>query len=163
MAIPKRNSSPANATSIPRTFFVTTSTAARRRFFQVDAHCELLISVLYEYRKTAGYLLHEFCIMPDHVHLLLTVPNDMSIEKAVQLIKGGFAFRAGRELSAKPPIWQRGFSEERVMSLEKYDAHRRYIRENPIRAALAASAADFRFCSAYPGYDMDPPPLYLSG
>jgi hypothetical protein len=52
--------------------------------------------------------------MPDHFHMLITVGAEMTVEKAVQLIKGGFAFRAGRELGFRAPVWQKGFSEIRV-------------------------------------------------
>ncbi len=31
--------------------------------------------------------------MPDHLHLLMTLPGELSIEKAMQLIKGGFSYR----------------------------------------------------------------------
>jgi REP element-mobilizing transposase RayT len=49
--------------------------------------------------------------MPDHFHVLITVTAEMTAEQAVQLIKGGFAFRAGRELGFRAPVWQKGFSE----------------------------------------------------
>jgi putative transposase len=54
-----------------------------------------MLSTLYRYDGT-GYRLHAFVVMPDHLHLLIT-PFD-TIEKSVQLIKGGFSFRAKREL-----------------------------------------------------------------
>lgn len=41
--------------------------------------------------------------MPDHFHVLITVEGEMTIERAVQFIKGGFAFRAGKELGFKRP------------------------------------------------------------
>jgi putative transposase len=34
--------------------------------------------------------------MPDHFHILMTLGREISIERAVQFIKGGFAFRAGK-------------------------------------------------------------------
>ena len=48
--------------------------------------------------------------MPNYFHLLLTIENEMTIERAVQFIKGGFSFRAGKELGMRSPIWQKGFS-----------------------------------------------------
>src|SRR5205814_7004627 len=47
MAIPQRHSERQDQFQEQRTFFVTTSTAARRRFFQVDHHAELFLKVLY--------------------------------------------------------------------------------------------------------------------
>ena len=48
--------------------------------------------------RSGKMTIHEFVVMPNHVHLLLTIPGEMSIEKAMQLIKGGFSFRARKEL-----------------------------------------------------------------
>ena len=71
--------------------------------------------VLYDYRAQGKFRLHEFVVMPDHFHVLLTVEAELSIEKAVQFTKGGFAFRAGRELRFRAPVWQKGFSEVRIL------------------------------------------------
>ncbi len=57
----------------------------------------LLIDVLRLNVAAGKFQLHDFVIMPDHVHLLMTVPGDMTIEKAMQLIKGGFSYRLKRE------------------------------------------------------------------
>jgi putative transposase len=77
-----------------RTFFVTSSIAEKRNLLQSDRSAALFLRVLYDYRAQRKYRLHEFVVMPDHFHLLITVGSEMSIEKAVQFIKGGFAFRA---------------------------------------------------------------------
>ncbi len=42
----------------------------------------LLVDVLRSYVAERKFLLHDFVIMPDHVHLLMTVHGDMTIEKA---------------------------------------------------------------------------------
>jgi putative transposase len=86
--------------------------------------------------------------MPDHVHILITVPGDLSIEKAMQLIKGGFSFRVGRELSFHGEVWQRGFSDVRVSDEESFQQHRRYINHNPVRAGLANTPEEFPYGSA---------------
>src|SRR6266540_1217419 len=88
-----------------RTFFVTFSTAGRRSIFQSDQFATLLLSVLGDNRLKRRFELHEFVIMPDHVHLLITPAPDVSLEKAVQYIKGGFSFRAKRELGSAMEIW----------------------------------------------------------
>jgi putative transposase len=78
-----------------RTFFITSVTWGRRAVFQNDERARLLLDVLYHYRPR--YLLHEFVIMPDHIHLIITPGLTLSLERAVQLIKGSFSFRAGRQ------------------------------------------------------------------
>jgi putative transposase len=87
--------------------------------------------------------------MPNHVHILMTVPGDLSVEKAMQLIKGGFSFRAGKELNFHGEVWQRGFSDVRVSDEESFQRHRYYINHNPVKAGLANSPEEFPYGSAY--------------
>jgi len=100
MSIPIRNADQLHVIASERTFFVTSSTWAKRGLLQSTRAAGPLIDVLYHYRQQRKYLLHEFVIMPDHFHLLITVGEEMTVEKAVQLIKGGFAFRAENWVSA---------------------------------------------------------------
>lgn len=158
MTIPKRHASPNNMKEGWRTFFVTTSTFGKRRLLQSERMARLLIEVFYQYRAQGKFLLHDFVIMPDHVHLLISVNGDLSIEKAVQFIKGGFSFRAGKEFGIKTGVWQRGFSEARVYSEEAFQARRRYIHQNPVDAGLAVAAAEYPYSSAHPGFALDGAP-----
>jgi putative transposase len=117
----------------------------------------LFVDVLYHYRSQSKYGLHEFVVMRDHFHALFSVGSKMTVERAVQLIKGGFSYRAARELGFAGDVWQRGFSEVRILTEEQYLAHRNYLRENPIRAGMAARADEYQYSSAYPGYELDLP------
>jgi putative transposase len=72
-----------------RTFFITTVTAQRQIIFRRETTADLLIATLSHYRDERKYLLHEFVIMPDHVHALITPSAEISLERAVQFIKGG--------------------------------------------------------------------------
>jgi putative transposase len=78
----------------------------------------------------------------------MTVPGDTSLEKAMQLIKGGFSFRAKKELGFAGEIWQRGFSDVRVNDELSFKQHQEYIANNPVKAGLAISPEDFAFGSA---------------
>jgi putative transposase len=158
MSIPIRNADPSHVIAGERTFFVTSSTWEKRGLLQSTRAARLLIDVLYHYRQQKKYLLHEFVIMPDHVHLLITVGAEMTVEKAVQLIKGGFAFRAGRELGFRVPVWQKGFSEIRVSDREAYLGVREYIHANPVKRFLVTEGAHYPYSSANLEFDLDPPP-----
>lgn len=94
-------------------------------------------------------MVHDFVIMPDHVHILMTVPGALSIEKAMQLIKGGFSFRAKRELGFGGEIWQRGYSDVQILNEPSFRKHREYIDQNPIKAGLVQSAGEYPFGSDY--------------
>ena len=127
-----------------RIFFVTTITARRQPIFRREATAKLLIETLSYYRDQGKYLLHEFVIMPDHLHALLTPADENSLERAMQFIKGGFSFR----LKFRGPVWQASFSNHRVRDLEDYVNHREYIRMNPVRAGLAERPEGYPYSSA---------------
>ncbi len=123
-------------------FFVSTQTARRQPFFRHERWANLLRETILHYCET-GYSLHAYVIMPDHLHLLI-VPTD-ALEKAVQLVKGGFSFRAKRELSWKFDIWQPGFSDHRIRDEEDWNRHLEYIRRNPIEARLVDDARVYSY------------------
>jgi len=73
------------------TYFVTTKTWDSHAIFQVPENARILIEYMMRYREQGAYLLHEFVVMPDHLHLILTPGDDTSLERAMQFIKGGRA------------------------------------------------------------------------
>jgi putative transposase len=161
MSIPRRNSDPSHVILEDRTFFVTASIWGRRSLLQSDRAARLFVENIFDYRAQRKYRLHEFVVMPDHFHVLITVGAGMTIERAVQLIKGGFAFRAGRELGFHAPVWQKGFSEIRVLDMDAYEAQCAYIWENPVRAHLVSRAEEYAYSSAGTRSEIDPPPQRL--
>jgi putative transposase len=161
MSIPIRHADPVRVTAGARTFFVTSSISDKRNLLQSERSAGLFVRVLYDYRAQRKFRLHEFVVMPDHFHTILTVECELTIEKAVQFIKGGFAFRAGRELGFRAPVWQKGFSEVRILDSDAFLRTREYIRNNPVTRHLVAEAADYRYSSAYPGFELDPAPQGL--
>lgn len=136
MAIPTR-------TARPGTYFVTSATQDRRRLFQVTRNAELFLTTLHHYRE--HYDLHAFVVMPDHVHLLLT-PKLLTLERVMQLIKGGFSYR----LASKTPVWQRSFTDHRIRDEEDFHLRRNYIHRNPVSARLAETPEAYPYSSATP-------------
>jgi len=132
-------------------YFVSTQTAARKPFFRHDRWARLMLVPINHYRGT-GYHLRAFVIMPDHLHLLITPVK--SVEKSVQLIKGGFSFRAKRAFEWNGEIWQPGFTDHRIRDEEVWKRHLEYIRANPIEARLVEDIALYEFIgfpdSAFP-------------
>ena len=141
-----RNADPRNIIETNRTFFVTTQTWMRKPLFQTDRNAALLIDVFRSCVRARRFALHDFVIMPDHIHLLLTTADDVTIEKAVQFIKGGFSFRVKRENGYTGEVWQRGFADRRVRDADSFASHRVYIADNPVKAGLALSPDEYRWC-----------------
>jgi putative transposase len=158
MSKPNRNASADHIVDGQRTFFVTTNTWERRQLFRTERLARLLIDTIYRYRAESRYRLHEFVVMPDHLHLLITLDETIAIERAVQFIKGGFSFRVRHELRSATEIWQRGFSDRRIRQAEEYAERVIYIRQNPVRAGLCTRPDEYPYSSAMTGFELDEAP-----
>ena len=141
------------------TYFITACTFQKQQLLQSDRMANLLLDVMFHYRQQQKYLLHEFVIMPDHFHLLLTPTQ--TLERAMQLIKGSFSFRAKRELAFNSEIWEKSFYDMRVRDEREYLSFKQYIHQNPVKRGLVEAAEDYRYSSAHPGFTMDAVPQRL--
>jgi putative transposase len=149
MSKPDRNSQPEEKLSSKRIFFVTTKMQGGRALFQSERNASLLIDVMRALVAERKIDLHDFVVMPDHVHLLMTIRAEMAVEKAMQLLKGRFSYRLKKEFGYLGEVWQRGFSEARVDSIQDFERCRVYIADNPVRAGLVDSPEKFPYCFMY--------------
>ena len=147
-----------HATNTGQTYMVTSSTWERRSLFRNERWARLFIDTLRHYGESA-YLVHEFVVMPDHFHILLTPKT--SVEKAVQFIKGGFSYRAKKELGSNMEVWQKGFSDHRIRDAGDYLRHVDYIRQNPVRKKLCERPEEYPYSSAAVDIELDPVPQGL--
>jgi len=147
-----------HATSNDQTYMITASSWERRDLFRNERWALLLMDTLKHYRGKA-YLLHEFVIMPDHVHAIITPAT--SLEKAVQFIKGGFSYRVRKELGSNMEVWQKGFSDHRIRDASDYRLHVTYVRQNPVRKNLCERAEEYPYSSAAGRCEIDPVPQGL--
>lgn len=138
-------------------YFITASTAGRRSVFQTERMARLFIDTIYLYRHEHKFLVHRFVVMRDHFHLLFS-PLEGELSRAVQFIKGGFSYRAKKELGMNKEIWQRGYVDHRIRDANDYHRHIEYIDQNPVRARIVVRPEDYPYSSVHPGFELDPCP-----
>jgi REP element-mobilizing transposase RayT len=93
--------------------------------------------------------------MPDHFHVLLTPTEGASLEKAMQMIKGGSAHTIKQVLNYASRVWQQGFHDRWIRDAAEYRARVECIRANPIGAKLAEKAHEYLLPSVCGKYRMD--------
>jgi putative transposase len=145
---------------VMNTFFVSTNTQGFRRLLQSERSANLFIETIYHYRSEGNYLLHEFVVMPNHIHLILT-PKEITTERAMQLIKGGFSFRAKKAFGWQETVWQRSFTDRRLRDVTEYVNAREYLLNNPVEAHMCERREEFPYSSAFPGFELDKVPQRL--
>ncbi len=121
-----------------QTCFVSLLTAGGLPLFRNERWAIAFLNTLERYSRE--YALHDFVVMPDQVHLLLS-PH-CPLERVVQLIKGGYSFNARRAFEWKGDIWQAGFSDHRILDEADWHSHIAYIEKK----LASLRTADYRFC-----------------
>ena len=143
------------------TYFVTTKTWENRAILRPPEVAQILVACLLKYRDQGAYALHEFVVMPDHLHLLLTPGPTTALEKAVQFIKGGSSYEIHKQRNHKMEIWQPWFHEWTVRDARDYAARMHYIHANPVVGGLSESPVAWLYGSASGRYQIDEPPQGL--
>ena len=151
-------STPRHRTAPGSSYFVTTKCWQGRCVFQVPEMAQIFVETLVHYRDESAYLLHEFVLMPDHFHLLITPGATTSLEKSVQLIKGGRSHRIHKQGNQAMEIWQNGFYEWTIRDANDWNTKVQYIRMNPVQAKLVDEPGDWPYSSANGRFATDPAP-----
>jgi putative transposase len=141
-----------------KTHYITASAYMHQNLFQGAQTAELLISTIVRYRDAGKFIIHEFVVMPNHIHLLLSVDDGCGIGRAVQFVKGGFSHELRKRGTKLAAVWQPSYYEHRVRDFEEYQRIRTYIHENPVRRGLVGAAADYPYSSANAVYRLDEVP-----
>jgi putative transposase len=144
-----------------KTYFITASTYMHQNLFQRIETADLLVTAITRYRDAGEFLLHEFVIMPNHIHLLLSVDDDHAIGRAVQMIKGGFSHAMGRAGLKLKAVWQPSYYEHRVRDIAEYERMRAYIHDNPVRRGLVEAPAEYPYSSVKTSCYLDEVPKRL--
>jgi putative transposase len=136
-------------------YFVTSRTWNSRALFAKPEVAQILLDQLLDCRQRGFYKLHPFVIMPDHFHALLTPSDTTSLEKAVQMIKGGSSHQIKQHLNYASAVWQEGFHDRWIRDESEFQERVAYIRSNPVSAKLAAVPEEYVFGSAFGRHLLD--------
>ena len=135
---------------------MTSDTWQRRALFAKSDVARIVLEQILSCLDRGFYKLHAFVLMPEHLHILLTPADETTIEKAMQMIKGGAAHRMGQERPQKFPIWHAGFHDRWMRDADEYRNIKRYIEQNPVEAKLVERPEDYSLSSASGQYELDP-------
>ncbi len=94
------------------------------------------------------YYLHAWCVMPNHVHVLITPLNVVSLG---EIVKGWKSISNRLIRRSKPNIervWAEDFFDRYIRDEEHYWNEVAYINNNPVRAGLCSVAEDWDWSSA---------------
>ncbi len=102
------------------------------------------------------YQLHAWCVMPNHVHVLIKPLTDLAaIIQGWKSYTARWVLRKNEQLALKIPrsdqLWMREYWDRYIRDAKHYQRVVEYIYHNPVKAGLCQTAAAWPWSSAFPG------------
>lgn len=117
------------------------------------------IAEILQLKLTAGhperYQLLAWCIMPNHVHVMIREVETHPLGKVVQGWKGGSAIEINRQLGRSGRLWNLDFHDRFIRDESHYHRCLNYIHRNPVKAGLCEDPEDWSFSSIGSGWNSD--------
>ncbi|MDR2717863.1 MAG: transposase [Treponema sp.] len=130
-------------------YHVTSRTNGKIPAFENDFGRKIMLITLQDAKEKYGFRLHNFCIMPTHIHLLLTPAGGTNLSRIMQWIKTHSAKRWNCINRSENHFWGERFFARQIKDSADYSFVQNYIDQNPVKAGLVPHAPDWESCGAY--------------
>ncbi len=122
----------------------------RQSVFGDDEDRKRLLSTLKRYQAICGYLIYAYCLMSNHVHLLIKIGEE-PLEQVMRRISGSYVYWYNQKYDRIGNLFQDRFKSEPVESDLYLLTVTRYIHQNPLKAGIVTNFDDY-FWSSYNDY-----------
>ena len=119
----------------------------RQPTFFRDEDYALYLRLLRHWTAQAGTRVWAWCLMPNHVHLILVPAHEYGLRAALGETHSRSTRHVNQREDWRGHLWQSRFASF-PMDEEWLVACARYVELNPVRAGLAARPEDWRWSSA---------------
>lgn len=119
----------------------------RQPCFRNDTDYMVYVSNLQELAVSTACAIHAYCLMTNHVHLLLTPRNAESCALLMRELGKRYVPYYNRRYGRTGTLWEGRFKSCLVETSEYVLACHRYIELNPVRAGMVSAPTDYRWSS----------------
>lgn len=122
----------------------------RKSIFEDTEDCERFLATLEKYKKICGYEIYAYCLMVNHIHILLKV-GDEDVDLIMKRLAGSFVFWYNNKYDRVGHLFQDRFRSEPVEDDQYFLTVLRYIHQNPVKAKMVSKPGEYVF-SSYMNY-----------
>ncbi len=119
----------------------------RQPVFFSDEDCQFYLDWLGEYAQKRGIELHAYCLMTNHVHLLLSSPSADALGGLMQDMGRRYVQYINRTYRRSGGLWQGRYKAGFVQTERYLLSCMRYVELNPVRAGMVVAPGDYRWSS----------------
>src|SRR5216684_8313469 len=132
-----------------QTHFLTFSCYRRQANFSSAETYDLLLQCLENMRRRFSLCIYGYVVMPEHVHLLVNEPKQVSLAGAIHFLKLSFAkqLRSRRGAVESGSFWQKRYYDRNVRDAREFTVKLRYLHRNPVKRGLVKEPGDWEWSS----------------
>jgi len=136
----------------PRPYLITICSKDKKPLFINDKLNRLIVETLVKEKKKTGYKIFVYCLMPNHLHLLLApFAKEISISRFIGAFKSKTT-RVAWNFGISGKLWQGRFHDRVVRKQEDLKTIGQYILDNPVRKGLVSKWQDYKFLGLLDGW-----------
>ena len=114
--------------------------------FEDDEDYTKFIDTLEIYKAVSGYKVFAYCLMSNHIHILLKVEKE-DIDLIIKRIAGSYVYWYNRKYYRKGHLFQDRFKSEPIENDEYFLTALRYIHQNPVKAGVVEKIDEYEYSS----------------
>lgn len=128
-------------------YFLTTVTKDRIEIFKEPKNCKILLVTIEYFKLILDYRLYGFCIMPEHLHLIIHPFGKYNSSYIMKMLKDSFARKLNKINDKEGKIWQKGFYDECILDTLTLIKKLEYLHNNPMKDRLVNSPEEYPYSS----------------
>ena len=109
----------------------------------------MFVQCLEEMRHRFAMRIYGYVVMPEHVHILVSEPEQAMLADAMHFLKLSFAKRlqSRNRTCQSVPFWQKRYYDRNVRDAREFTVKLRYLHRNPVARGLVNAPADWKWSS----------------
>ncbi|MBU1125120.1 MAG: transposase [Candidatus Omnitrophica bacterium] len=128
-------------------YHIITRGNQKQSVFREYSDYEKYLSLLSKYKKRHQFKLYCFCLMPNHVHLILHIEEPVIVNKILRSLNLSYTRFFNFKYKTVGHLWQDRF-KSRIIAQDRYlEECMKYIEGNPLRAGLNWYIEDYPWSS----------------
>ena len=120
----------------------------KQPIFRNSRDRKFYLYLLKKYSCQCGCKVHAYCLMPNHIHLLLVPNQNFSLAKTMQKISLSYTQHINKKYNRTGRLWECRFFSALIDKELYLWSVCRYIEQNPLRAGIATEATKYKWSSA---------------
>src|SRR3989338_2296378 len=119
----------------------------RQIVFAEDDDYRHYLEILTRYKKKLEFKIFAYCLMTNHVHIIMQVSEKASISKIMQTVTVAHTRFYHIKYQTAGHIWQGRFKSPIISDDEYLLTTMRYVEQNPVRASMVKTPQDYQWSS----------------